>query len=121
MRIDKWLWHIRAFKSRTRATDACNGGKVKLNGKSVKPSHIISVSDTVQFQSPSGIKIFKATALIERRVSAEKAKSCYEDLSPPAERSESMPTAFYNFPRREKGAGRPTKKERRTMERWRGQ
>ncbi len=119
MRIDKWLWHVRAFKSRTLATDACNGGKVKLNERSVKPAHEVSVGDTVQFRNTAGLKIFKVAMLIERRVSPEVAKTCYEDLSPPPEKNEKLPSAFYKYPKRERGAGRPTKKERRDMDKWR--
>lgn len=119
MRIDKWLWHVRAFKSRTLATDACNAGKVKINDKSVKPSHEVAVGDTVQFKNPSGIKIYKVVVLMQRRVSPELAKTCFEDFSPPPEQNEKLPSSFYNFPQRERGAGRPTKKERRDMGKWR--
>ena len=119
MRIDKWLFNVRAFKSRSIAADACNGGKVKLNGRSIKPSHIIAAGDSVHFQTPAGQKIFKAITLIERRVSAEKAKGCYDDLSPVPEGNEKMPSVFYKFPNRERGSGRPTKKERRDMDRLR--
>jgi len=110
---------VRAFKSRTLATDACNGGKVKLNDKSVKPAHEVSIGDTVQFRNPAGVNIFKVVTLIERRVSPEIAKKCYEDLSPPPEKNEKLRSAFYNYPTRERGTGRPTKKERRDMDKWR--
>ena len=120
MRIDKWLWHVRSFKSRTIATDACSGGKVKLNGNSVKPSHEIVVGDIVQFRSPAGVKIFKVLTLLPGRVSPEIAKTCYEDLSPPAEKNEKIPSLFYKYPKREKGTGRPTKRERRDIEKWNG-
>lgn len=92
---------------------------MKLNDRSVKPAHEVSVGDTVQFRNPSGVKIFKVLTLIGHRVSPELAKTCYEDLSPPPEKNERMPSVFYNFIKREKGAGRPTKKERRDMDRWR--
>lgn len=119
MRIDKWLWHVRAFKSRTIATDACNAGKVKINDKSVKPAHEVAVGDTVQFKNPAGQKIYKVLTLIHHRVSPELAKACFEDHSPPPEPNERMPSAFYNFPQRDRGSGRPTKKERREMGKWR--
>ena len=119
LRIDKWLWHVRAFKSRTSATDACNAGKVKLNGVNVKASHEVTSGDTAQFKNAGGIKIYKVLLLLDRRVSPELAKTAYEDLSPPPEKNERQPSAFYDNPKREKGLGRPTKKERRDMGKWR--
>lgn len=119
MRIDKWLWHVRAFKSRTLATEACNAGKVKINERSVKPAHEVAVGDKVQFRNPAGIKIYKVAALIQHRVSPELAKSCFEDCSPPPEKNEKLSSVFSHFPQRERGAGRPTKKERREMNKWR--
>ena len=118
MRIDKWLWHVRGFKSRTIATDACNAKKVKLNDKSVKPAHEVAVGDTVQFKNPNGLKIYKVLTLIQHRLSPELAKQCYEDFSPPLEKNDKLPSAFYNYPQRERGAGRPTKKERRDLGKW---
>src|SRR5687767_13228095 len=105
MRVDKWLWHVRGFKSRTLATEACAAGKVKLNDKSVKAAHEVAVGDMVQFKNPAGVKIYKVLTLINHRVSPELAKTCFEDHSPPPETNDKLPSAFYNFPQRGRGAG----------------
>jgi ribosome-associated heat shock protein Hsp15 len=119
IRIDKWLWSVRIFKSRTLATDACKGGKVKVGGVSVKPSFQISVGDTVTVKKNGFQFEFKALQLIEKRVGAPIAVTCYQDVTPEAEKNKyaewflnAMPTTE----KREKGVGRPTKKERREMD-----
>jgi len=120
VRVDKWLWSVRAYKSRTLATDACNAGKVKINGKSVKASRLIDLNEEVHFQRAGNRKIYKVTALLEKRVSASLAATAYEDLSPPEIKNEKMGSAFVSYPSREKGAGRPTKKDRRGMNKFKG-
>jgi Ribosome-associated heat shock protein implicated in the recycling of the 50S subunit (S4 paralog) len=87
IRIDKWLWSVRIFKSRTLATDACKGGKVKVGSISVKPSFQISVGDTVTVKKNGFQFEFKALQLIEKRVGAPIAVTCYEDVTPVAEKT----------------------------------
>ena len=118
VRIDKWLWAIRIFKTRTLASDACKAGRVKINEKSVKASRMVQVGETVRVQKGEERKVVKALKLIEKRVGAPLAVKCYEDLSPKPDLSNRQRPIFYNFPvaKRERGTGRPTKKDRRDID-----
>ncbi|MDQ3018102.1 MAG: S4 domain-containing protein [Bacteroidota bacterium] len=118
VRIDKYLWAIRIYKSRSIATDACKEGKVKMKGVNVKPSAMIMVGDTVDV-TKAGFKLcYKAIQLIEKRVSPALAKECYEDLTPEDElnKYKSWFVGKGAPERRERGTGRPTKKDRREIE-----
>ena len=116
LRIDKYLWAIRIFKTRTLATEACKAGRVKKEGTNVKPSYEVKVGD--EFQVSKGIekKVIKVVDLLTNRVDAKKAVLFYEDLTPPEEtfRFKSM----FHSPvlKRDRGAGRPTKKDRREID-----
>ncbi len=115
VRIDKYLWAIRCFKSRTLATEACDGGKVKINGDNVKPSSAVKINDTIHARAYGNLKIYKVTALLEKRVGAALVANYCIDESPEPE-----PDAFYNAPGakfgvRKKGEGRPTKLDRRDI------
>jgi len=118
IRIDKWLWSVRMFKTRTAATDACNSGKVKIEDNRVKPSQIIKVGDEIKFNLHGDIKILKVLRLIDKRVGAPVAVTCYEDKSPLGIHDKAQPSFFYQFEVRDKGVGRPTKKNRREIERF---
>ena len=116
MRIDKWLWAARAFKTRSIAADACDGGKVDVNGEAVKPAKQIRAGDRIEITVSQGRRILKVIALGERRGPAAEARQLYEDLTPPAPpRTRQAPPPF-----RAPGAGRPTKRERREIDRLRG-
>jgi len=117
VRLDRWLWASRFFKSRSLAADACDGGKVDVNGHTAKPHKLVRVNDMVTFTHPSGPKELKILALAERRGPASEARLLYEDLSPPPR--EERP-GFTPPPFRAPGLGRPTKRERREIERLRG-
>ena len=114
VRIDQWLSATRLFKSRTLARDACVGGHVKLNGVSVKPSHPVAIGDEVRAAAPRGPVVVKVLGLSEKRLSPPLARSLYEDHSPPP------PPRDEWAPRRDRGAGRPTKSDRRALARLRG-
>ncbi|MEZ4888886.1 MAG: RNA-binding S4 domain-containing protein [Chitinophagales bacterium] len=121
VRVDKWLWAVRVFKTRTLASDACKAGRVKIEGKSVKSSRMVQVGDTISSQKGQEKKVLKVVKLIEKRVSAKLAVECYEDFSPPPiprTPSELQKSAFWEYPAgtRERGTGRPTKKERRVLD-----
>ncbi|MDX2001293.1 MAG: RNA-binding S4 domain-containing protein [Chitinophagales bacterium] len=118
LRIDKWLWAVRAFKTRSLATEACAAGKVKVDGNSVKAAYQLKVGETVSFSIGPIKKVWKVEKLIEKRVGAPDAQACYEDLSPPMPDNPEE-SAFYLFPKRERCEGRPTKKERRGMDKLR--
>ena len=115
-RIDKWLCATRWFKTRTMATDACTAGKVKVEGTNVKPSFQVQIGQVIIFQK-GGIKYtVQVQKVIEKRIGAPLAQLCYLDLTPPEDK-ERLPSAFsYNFEIRDKGIGRPTKKDRREIE-----
>lgn len=118
-RIDKWLWAVRAFKTRTAAAEACRAGHVKVGGANVKPSRSLHIDETVTVQAAGMTRTFRVTGLIDRRVGAQKAKDYAEDLTPPEEyhrRQRPEPAATFVWP---KGTGRPTKKARRLWEKLR--
>ena len=117
VRIDKWLWAARVFKTRSLATAACEGGKVDLNEQAAKPAKLVRVGDSIRVTLPEGRRrILKVIALDDRRGSATVAAKLFEDHSPPAPpRLRYAPPPF-----RPPGAGRPTKRERRTPDRLRG-
>ena len=122
VRIDRWLWSVRIFKSRTRATDACKSGKVKIGEKKAKASYLL-VRDEVISVYKNGFSLqFKVKDLLNKRVSAVLAQPCYEDLTPAEElnKYKSWYVGKSSNERREKGAGRPTKKERREIDDFKG-
>ena len=118
VRIDKYLWSIRLYKSRTIAADAIREGKVKLNGEAAKTSSLVAIGDIIDVHKEGFKMKYKALQLIEKRVSPILAKPCYEDLTPIDElnKYKSWFVGKGGPERRERGAGRPTKKERREIE-----
>lgn len=118
VRIDKWLWSVRIFKSRTLATDACKGGKVKIGGNNLKPSYLVQKGETIEVKKEGFNMTFKIIDLIDKRVSATLAQMCYENLTPEAEMNKFKDWYVTNTPvgQRERGAGRPTKKDRRAID-----
>jgi len=116
VRVDKWLWAARVFKTRTLAADACDGGKVDVNAQAAKPAKALRPGDVVHVTLPQGRKrILKVAALGDRRGSPATARTLFEDLTPPEPRQ----PRWAQPPRREPGAGRPTKRERRDIDRLR--
>jgi ribosome-associated heat shock protein Hsp15 len=114
IRVDKWLAAARIFKSRTAATDACADGTVWINGSEAKASHLVKVGDEVVALAPRGKVVLDVLRLEEKRLSAPKAAELYTDRSPPPPPREEL------FPSRERGMGRPTKHDRRELQRVRG-
>src|SRR5262245_21294572 len=111
VRIDKWLWAARFFKSRSLAATACDGGKVDLNGHAAKPSRAVRAGDLVEVTLPGGKRIARVRQLSDRRGSGAQAALLYEDLTPPRPREERLaPPA-----RRLAGTGRPPKRDRRLI------
>lgn len=116
IRIDKWLWAVRIFKSRNIATDYCKRGRVLISGESVKPSRLVRIGDTIEVKRPPLTLTYKVLGLIEKRVSAAIAAEHVQNLTPPEEIErlhQLHESAFYT---RDRGAGRPTKKERRDLD-----
>jgi ribosome-associated heat shock protein Hsp15 len=118
IRLDKWLWAARFYKTRALAAEACNGGKVEVNGHTAKPHRLIRVHDKLSLTHPSGRKEVTVLGLSERRGPAAEARQLYEDHSPPPPPREER--FFALPPLRPRGSGRPSKRERREMERVRG-
>ena len=116
VRIDKYLWAIRAFKTRTEATEACNGGKVKIGGTNCKPSRPVKVGETIEVRRGVAIFTYRVLALLEKRVGAPAVAQYAENLTPESELSKLRAPVETFFVRRDRGAGRPTKKERRTID-----
>lgn len=121
IRIDKWLWSVRVFKTRTQATTACQAGRVKIKGGSVKPSRQLKVGETVTIKKGPLTIVYQVEKLIGKRVSATLAAECYKDFSPPPPPRPTIgkrDAAFFDFPvaYRKRGDGRPTKKDRRTID-----
>ena len=116
IRIDKWLWAARFFKSRTLAAHACQGGKVDVNDQAAKPSRTVRPGDLLHITLPRGKRIVRVRAVAERRGSGAEAALLYEDLTPPAPPREVRMLPVYRAP----GAGRPTKRDRRRIDRLSG-
>ncbi len=115
-RLDKYLWSIRVYKTRSEATEACNGNKVKLNSAPAKPSKGVKVGDMLEVRKGSILYTYKVKALLEKRVGAPLVPSYAEDLTPDEEIAKRKAPVETFFVRRDRGSGRPTKKERREMD-----
>jgi ribosome-associated heat shock protein Hsp15 len=112
-RVDSWIWAVRLIKTRSMAADACRGGHVRVNGVRVKPAHAVRPGDEVRLRHEGRERIVVVSKIINKRVGAAVAAECYVDKSPPPPpREEIVPVAV-----RARGAGRPTKRERRDIER----
>ena len=114
-RIDRWLWAVRLCKTRPDATDACRAGHVTVNGVSAKAATPVHVGDRVEARLAGRERIVVVTRLIDKRVGAAIAAECLVDHSPPPPEREPVPV--FN---RDPGTGRPTKRDRRTLDRFRG-
>ena len=116
VRLDKYLWAIRVYKTRTDATDACKGGKVRVNGVDVKPSREVKVGDVITARKGAVLYTFKVKELLSSRVGAALVPQYAENLTPQEELDKLRAPVETFFLKRDRGAGRPTKKDRRQME-----
>jgi ribosome-associated heat shock protein Hsp15 len=116
IRIDKYLWAVRQYKTRTMAGDACRGGKIKLNGLSVKASREIKVGDIIEISVPGLVKKIKVSELLNNRVGAQKVSEYMEDLTPQVDIEQAKLVRQTNYEKRDRGLGRPTKRDRRDIE-----
>lgn len=121
MRIDKWLWCARLFKTRTLAADACKGGKVKVNDVSMKPSHDVRVGEVIGVQLGQLHKVVEVLSIPKSRVSPKDVPNIYADRTPVEEYERIEFMHAYKTEFRDKGTGRPTKKERRILDRLKGE
>ncbi len=115
-RIDKWLWSVRIFKTRSKATEACKKGKVKVNEKEVKPSRTINAGDIIEVDLKILTKTVKVTELLNNRISAKLVPQYLEDLTPQKEYDRPKLMKEINFEYWDRGSGRPTKKQRRLID-----
>lgn len=121
LRADKWLWYARFFKSRTLAAELCKGGSLRVSGAKVaKANHLLRVGDVLTFPLGPHIRVIRVVALGERRGPAPEARTLYEDLEPPQPKGSKAESAPPPGAERDKGAGRPTKKDRRQLDRLHG-
>ena len=124
VRVDKWLWAVRLYPTRTAATAACGAGRVEIDDSPAKASRPVAVGDVVKLRGHDRVSVCRVERLIEKRVGAPIAVTCYVDLSPPAAAGPGDDAPWWDrlepVGRRERGAGRPTKRDRRRIERFRG-
>jgi len=112
--VDRWLWAVRLTKTRPEAAAACRGGHVRVNDRPAKPSTTVSPGDEVRARVGDTTRIIEVVRVIQKRVGAADAATCFIDRTPAAPPDTSSPIAS-----RDRGAGRPTKRERRVLDRWR--
>jgi ribosome-associated heat shock protein Hsp15 len=115
-RVDRWLWAVRLYKTRSLATDACRGGHVKVNGAPAKPATTVRAGDRVEAFVHDRERVLEVVDVIDKRVSAPAAASCVVDHSPPPPPREERLAPLFD---RSAGSGRPTKRERRALDRFR--
>ena len=116
VRIDKYLWAIRVYKTRSDATDACNGNKVKVGGQNAKPSKMVKVGEVIEVRKGAIMLTYKVKALLEKRVGAALVPDYAINQTPQSELDKLKSPVETFFVTRERGTGRPTKKERREMD-----
>ena len=115
-RVDRWIWAVRLTKTRAQGSTACRAGHVRVNGAKAKPSTLVRPGDEVRVQTEAGLRIVVVRQILLKRVGAAVAAEAIEDLTPPPPPREERPAEIL----RDRGAGRPTKRERRQIERLRG-
>ncbi len=121
LRLDKWLWYARFFKSRSLATQFCNAGKLRVDGVIVKKAHhAVRPGEVLTFARGRQVRVIRVLALATRRGPATEAQALYEDLSPPMPSRDAAEPATVAAAR-DAGAGRPTKRDRRQLEKLRGE
>jgi ribosome-associated heat shock protein Hsp15 len=119
IRIDKWLWAVRIFKTRSQATEACRKGKILINDTAVKPSHTVKINEIIRIKYPPAIFSYLVKGLLEKRLSVKEVIHFVENITP-HEELDKLTQADTFFIKRDKGTGRPTKKDRRTLDKMRG-
>ena len=119
-RIDKWLWAVRLYKTRSMATDACKKGQITMNGATMKPSKTIKEGDVVSVRKPPITYTFRVLKAIENRVGAKLVSEMLENITPKEQYDILEMSKISGFANRMRGTGRPTKKERRDLDEFLG-
>jgi ribosome-associated heat shock protein Hsp15 len=117
IRLDKWLWTVRLFKTRSQATEACKGGKVKMGGVNAKPSKEVRVGDEIDIVQSGIRKSVRIKQIGNNRVGPKLVPDLMEDLTPSEELEKLQMARKVNYERRDRGLGRPSKKDRRNIDR----
>jgi ribosome-associated heat shock protein Hsp15 len=120
VRVDKWLWAVRIFKTRSQATEACRRGRIFIDEQVVKPSRLVRVDDVVQVRKPPVLYSYRVLGLLGKRLSAKAVVDYVENITAESE-LEKLQVKETFFITRDKGSGRPTKKERRIIDKLRGE
>jgi len=120
VRVDKWLWATRMFKTRSMAASACSRGHVKINGKNAKPASLVVVGDSVVAETPGGFKVLQVARLSDKRGPATVAQTLYVDHSPPPAPKDPSDPSFDRGSHQGRKGARLTKKDRRKFDRDRG-
>lgn len=115
VRVDTWIWCVRLVKTRSQANEAARAGHVRLNGDRIKPAHLVRAGDEVRVRLDGRERVVVISRVLRSRVGAAVAAECYVDHSPPVERTTTPLVAS-----RDRGTGRPTKRDRRALDRLRG-
>jgi ribosome-associated heat shock protein Hsp15 len=116
IRADKWLWAVRIFKTRSQAAEACKKGRVIIDAVAAKPSRIIKEGNIISVRRPPSVYTYRVTGLVEKRQPPRLAGNYMEDITPPEEKQKSAHKNIIIFASRDRGKGRPTKKERRDID-----
>ncbi len=116
VRVDKWLWSVRVYKTRSQATEACRNGKVFIDDQAVKPSRNIKEEEVLQVKKNPAVFTYKVKKLLSKRVGAKLVDDYLEDLTPEEEKEKLKLKDTSGFFVRDRGTGRPTKRERRQMD-----
>lgn len=118
-RVDQWLWSVRLYKSRSLATEACKSGKVRIDGQALKPSRLLHGGELLEVRKGMVQHRYRVIRPLEKRVGAALVAAYLEDLTPQEELDKLLPLKSHPVAYRERGTGRPTKKERRDIDEWR--
>ena len=113
-RVDRWLWAVRLTKTRTDAAAACRGGHVRVNDRPAKPATTVTAGDEVRVRAGGTTKVVEVVRVIQKRVGAPDAATCFIDRTP-----KPSPEALVPVARRDRGMGRPTKRDRRVLDKFR--
>ena len=120
VRIDKWLWAVRLYKTRSQAAEACKSGRIRIEGQHIKTSRNVKEGDVIEVHSGGFVKKVRVRKAVKNRVGAKLVPDLMEDLTPPEEIERLEILRKINFEKREHGLGRPTKKDRRIIEKLKG-
>lgn len=116
IRADKWLWAVRLFKTRSQSAEACRKGRVTIGDIAIKPSRLLNEGDIISIRRPPSVYTYRVLRTVEKRLPAKLVSGYMEDITPEEEKEKAVHKNLLVFARRERGSGRPTKRERRDID-----